>query len=310
LSSNTTIRILLTGGTGLLGIALQQTAPAGVQGFSIYCPERTLPVRLPFSIRAADVTDRTQMQSVFEWAKPDVVIHAAAIGSVDFAEKNREQTRKVNVGGTEVVAELCRIFKSRLIYISSNAVFDGKMPFYSEDSQLSPINYYGQLKVEAENVIIKSSVSWTIVRPILMYGWPYPGERGNLVTTWVKFLREKKGINVVDNVYSKPLYSKACAETIFTIIEKNSNGIFHVAGGDHVSLYDFAIITANVFGLDSTLINPVPDTFFNDLVARPRDTSFDTTLMENELGVAPISLQEGLSEMRKTENTCNLPEQL
>ena len=298
-------RVLITGGTGLLGVAIQQLATKDIRGFSIYFPERSLPVQLPFPIIAADVTSRQQMQSVFEWARPDVVIHTAAIGSVDYAEQHKEFTQMVNVGGTKIVADLCEKWKSRLIYISSNAVFDGLSPFYGETDETNPINYYGRLKVEAENVVIKSNTSWAIVRPILMYGWPYPGERGNLVTTWVHLLKEGKSINVVNNVYSKPLYSNMCAEVIFAVIEKNMNGIFHIAGGDHVSLYDFAIITADIFGLDSTLISPVPDTFFNDLVPRPRDTSFDTTKMEHELGIVPTSLQQGLRQMRETEKTDN-----
>ncbi|MCG6538406.1 MAG: sugar nucleotide-binding protein, partial [Syntrophales bacterium LBB04] len=77
-------RVLITGGTGLLGVALQRSAPKDMQGFSVYFPDRPLPVPLPFPILTADVTDRKQMQAVFEWAKPDVVIHTAAIGSVDF----------------------------------------------------------------------------------------------------------------------------------------------------------------------------------------------------------------------------------
>ena len=113
--STTVKRVLITGGTGLLGVAIQRSAPKDIQGFSVYFPERSLPVPFPFPVLAADVSDRMKMQSVFEWAKPDVVIHAAAIGSVDFAERNREETKKVNVGGTEVVVELCQIFKSRLI---------------------------------------------------------------------------------------------------------------------------------------------------------------------------------------------------
>ena len=174
--STTVKRVLITGGTGLLGVAIQRSAPKDIQGFSVYFPERYLPVPLPFSVFAADVSDWMKMQSVFEWAKPDVVIHTAAIGSVDFAERNREETRKVNVGGTEVVVDLCQITKSRLIYISSNAVFDGRTPFYSETAPVNPINYYGKLKVDAETVVRKSSIPWAIVRPILMYGWPYPGD--------------------------------------------------------------------------------------------------------------------------------------
>ncbi|MBP7506949.1 MAG: SDR family oxidoreductase [Prolixibacteraceae bacterium] len=297
------MRKLITGITGLLGYSLQKKLNYVEELFGIYYPERRLNVSSCANIRAADVTDLHAMENVFEWAKPDVVIHAAAVGSVDYAEQHKEFTRKVNVGGTEIVTRLCEKWRCRLIYISSNAVFDGTAPFYSEKDETNPINYYGQLKVDAEKVVMQSNVSWAIVRPILMYGWPYPEERGNLVTTWVRQLREEKRINVVDNVFSKPLCSIACAEAVNAVVEKNASGIFHIAGKDHVSLYDFALLTAEVFGLDSSLINPVPDTFFNELVPRPRDTSFDTSKMERELGIIPLSLRDGLRRMREAEKT-------
>jgi dTDP-4-dehydrorhamnose reductase len=291
-------RVLITGGTGLLGVAIQRSLPKDIQGFANYFPERSLPKPLPFPIRAADVSDRIQMKAVFDWAKPDAVIHAAAVGSVDFAERNREQTRKVNVGGTEVVAELCQIFKSRLIYVSSNAVFDGRTPFYSETAPVNPINYYGQLKVEAEKVVRESKTSWAIVRPILMYGWPYHGERDNPVTSWVRSLEDNKPIKVVDNVFSKPLPVWSCAECIWAVIRQNRDGIYHVAGRDHITLYEFALQVADVFGLDKGLISPVPDAYFPEIAPRPRDTSFNTTKMETELGVKTIGVKDGLARMK------------
>ena len=296
--------MLITGGTGLLGVAIQKTVPKDIQAFSIYYPERLLPEPLPFPIRAADVTDRTQMQSVFEWAMPDVVIHTAAIGSVDFAEKNREETRKVNVDGTEVITELCQLFKSRLIYISSNAVFDGRTPFYSETAPVNPINYYGQLKVEAENVVRESSMPWAIVRPILMYGWPYEGERDNPVVWWVRSLENGKPIKVVDNVFNKPLPVWSCAEVVWELIRQQRTGLYHVAGLDHLSLYQFALQVAEIFDLDARLITPVPDSYFPEIAPRPRDTSFDTSKTENELGVKPIGVKEGLLRM-KSERSYN-----
>jgi dTDP-4-dehydrorhamnose reductase len=291
-------RVLITGGTGLLGVAIQRSVPKDIQGFSVYFPERSLPVPLPFPVLVADVSDRMKMQSVFEWAKPDVVIHAAAIGSVDFAERNREQTRKINVDSTEIVVELCQIFKSRLIYISSNAVFDGRTPFYSETAPVNPINYYGQLKVEAENLVQKSGIPWAIVRPILMYGWPYPGERDNPVVWWVNSLKNSKPIKVVDNVLSKPLPAWSGAEVIWAIIQQNRIGIYHAAGRDHLSLYQFALLTAEVFGLDASLITPVPDAYFPEIAPRPQDTSFDTTKMETELGVKTVAARDGLLKMQ------------
>lgn len=305
LNLKTVKRVLVTGGTGLLGVAIQQSAPKDIQGFSIYFPERSLPVPLPFPILAADVSDRMEMQSVFEWAKPDVVIHTGAIGSVDFAEINREQTRIINVGGTEVVAELCQIYESRLIYISSNAVFDGRTPLYSETAPVNPINYYGQLKVDAENVVRESTIHWTILRPILMYGWPYQGERDNPVVWWVRSLENNKPIKVVDNVFNKPLPAWSCAEVIWAIIQQNRTGIYHAAGRDHISLYQFALLTAAVFGLNASLITPVPDSYFPEIAPRPKDTSFDTTKMETELGVKTVGVRDGLFKM-KAERTALL----
>lgn len=295
-------RVLITGGTGLLGIAIQRSVPVGIQIFTIYYPERSLPIPLLFPTRAADVSDRTQMQSVFEWAKPDVVVHTAAIGSVDFAEKNQEKTRKVNVGGTEAVTALCETFKSRLIYISSNAVFDGRNPFYSETAPVNPINYYGKLKVEAENVVRDSNIPWAIVRPILMYGWPYPGERINPVVWWTHSLAEGMPIKVVDNVFSKPLPAWSCAEIVWALVRQNCTGTYHAAGSDHVSLYQFSLLTAEVFGLDANLITPVPDSYFPEIAHRPQDTSFDTTKMESELFVKPIGVREGLLQMKSVQN--------
>jgi len=291
-------RVLITGGTGLLGIALQQSALADVAVFSNYFPERSLPVELPFPALAANVTDIRQMESIFKWAMPDVVIHTAAIGSVDFAENNREQTRKINVDGTKIVATLCESFRSHLIYISSNAVFDGHTPFYSETSPVNPINYYGQLKVEAENVVRDICESWAIVRPILIYGWPYPGERDNPVVWWIRSLEKGSPIKVVDNVFSKPVPAWSCAEVIWSLIRQKRSGIYHVAGRDHLSLYQFALQVADVFDLDAGLITPVPDSYFPAIAPRPRDTSFDTTKMEMELGVKCIGIREGLVRMK------------
>lgn len=292
------MRVLITGVTGLLGQALLQAAEPTEKVFGVYFPARDLPEPMAAVTRVANVTEPAEMRAAFDWARPDVVIHTAAIGSVDFAEKNREQTRAVNVGGTQVVADLCREFQVRLVYISSNAVFDGLHPFYSETSPVNPINYYGQLKVEAEQVAQASGVPCAIVRPILMYGWPYPGERDNPVVWWVKSLRAHKPLNIVDNVHSNPLPAWSCAEVIWAVVRRNKTGLYHAAGADHLTLYEFAQHTAEVFELDASLLTPVPDSFFPALAPRPQDTSFDTTKMQTDLGLRPVTVREGLVRMK------------
>jgi dTDP-4-dehydrorhamnose reductase len=269
--------------------------------FGIYWPERLFPSPLSANVRAADVTSRDQMKTVFEWARPRVVIHTAGIGSVDWAERNREQTYAVNVIGTQIAGHLATEYGASFIYISSNAVFDGNRPLYSENDPVCPINYYGQLKVEAEDWVKANLQEWAIVRPILMYGWPYPGERDNPVVWWIRSLRKGEDLKVVDNVYSKPLPAWSCAEAIWALIRQSRPGIFHVAGRDHLSLHDFALATAKVFQLEPNLITPVPDTYFAEIAPRPRDTSFATEKMENELGVPPVGVSEGLTRLKEIE---------
>ncbi len=295
------MRILITGSTGLLGSTLHRTAPSDATLFGIYLSGRPPGQSLPGAIRAADVRKREQIEEVFAWAQPEVVIHTAGVGNVDFAEKNRSEAYVSNVVGTKIVGEAARRCGARFIYISSNAVFDGEHPFYSEDDPVSPINYYGQLKVEAEEWVKRSGLLYAIIRPILMYGWPFPGRRGNLVTWCIRSLEQGQSIKVVDNVFSKPLLVTACAEAIWAIIGRKCSSVYHIAGADHLSLYEFLLLTARVFGLNADLIEPVPDTYFSSALApRPRDTSFSTEKMEKELGLKPVKVLDGLKYMKAT----------
>ena len=132
----------------------------------------------------------------------------------------------------------------------------------------------------------------------MMYGWPYPGERDNAVVWWAHSLKNGKPIKVVDNVYNKPLPAWSCADMVWALIQQNQTGIYHAAGRDHVSLYQFALMTVEIFGLDANLIAPVPDSYFPALAPRPQDTSFNTTKMEIELGIKPVGIREGLLQMK------------
>ena len=295
------MRILITGITGLLGTSIYQMAEKEHDMVGIYHPKRHLQAPFNVPVFSVNVSDVIEMENIISSFKPDVIIHTAGIGNVDYTEQNKEEAYKINVVGTNNIVKICEENKIRLVYISSNAVFNGNDPLYSENDNTTPINYYGVLKVEAENLVKSSNVDWVILRPILMYGWPYPGERENHVVFWIKNLRSGKPIKVVDNVYSKPLYSRSCAEAILEIVEQNKNGIYHVAGSDHISLYEFSMITAEVFQLDRDLITPVPDSYFSELTLRPRDTSFSTEKLERDTGYKPMSVREGLLHMKTSQ---------
>lgn len=293
------MRALITGGTGLLGKTLLSVAPPEVQLFATYYLEPTYgQSTVPFF--HLDVRDAVTVAWLLDQVRPDVVIHTASIGSVDYAEHHRWEAWAVNVGGTRNIAEACHRHGARLIFISSNAVFDGEHPPYAEEDAVCPINYYGQLKVEGERVVQEAGTEAAIVRPLLMYGWPNPGERDNPATIWLEKLGQGMPIEVVDDVYSKPLFVDQCARACWAVVIQRRSGVYHVAGADRVSLYEFALKVAEVFELEADLIKSVPSSYFPDIAPRPKDTSFITRKMETDLGVRPIGLIEGLRAMRAT----------
>jgi dTDP-4-dehydrorhamnose reductase len=291
-------RILITGGTGLLGQALLNTAPEGIQLYATFLPGKPSPVPMPCPFFPLDVRNAEEVEGVLRRVQPNLVIHTASIGSVDYAEQHREESWAVNVGGTQTVGQLCLRHKAKLVFISSNAVFDGDHPLYAEGAAVRPINYYGLLKVEGEQWVQASGLEYAIVRPILMYGWNLPVERGNWVTTWIQRLGRGERVKVVNDTKTKPLYAVNCAQAVWAVVEKNKAGIYHVAGADHITLDGLARKVAQVFGLDASLIVPVPSSYFPEIAPRPADTSFDTSKMVEELGILPWSVEAGLTHMR------------
>jgi len=295
----TTEKVIITGGTGLLGKALVEANP-GRQVICTYIGDYAVPSTNLVSYKKLDVLDLDGYVDLFNNFRPDVVIHAASIGSPDYAEKNRENTWQVNVGGTKVIRELCERYQAKLIHISSNGVYDGEKAPYAEQDEAEPINYYGQTKLESEKVARQVSVPVAIVRPILMYGWPHACERGNIITFALSRLGKGETVNVYEDVCCNPLYALKCAEAIWKIIDEGKYGVYNIAGRDTVSIYELVKCVAEVFGYDTALVKPVRQGFFNELVRRPKDTSYDTGKMRRNLGLEPLGTRDGLVMMKNT----------
>lgn len=292
-----TKRVLITGATGIVGKWLIETQPAGFSVFAS-CHRNIWQDVLICPLIQTEIADKAAVLQMFKWAEPEVVIHAAGENSVDFVEKNQALAQTINLGGTQNVIEGCRQYGTKLIYISSNAVFEGNHPPYAEDSERKPVNYYGHLKVEAENLVLACGLEHVIVRGILTYGWPHPQARGNLVTIWLEALSKRQPVKVVDDRFSQPLFAQDFASAIWQIVQKGRKGIYHLAGLNRLSLFEFAIHAAEVFGLDTELIEPVPSSYFQELAPRPVETSFSIDKAKKELSFRPLGTKQGLERMK------------
>jgi len=301
-------KIFITGGTGLLGWHLLQTVPEDYElACTVFPAEKDNALPLEFRKFHTDIRDREAVFVAMEEIKPDYVIHTASIASVDYAEKNKELARMTNLEGTKNIIEASKKTGSKIVYMSSNAVFDGEKPPYSEDDSVNPLNYYGFLKTEEEKELKRSGINSLIVRAILMYGWNLSVERKDPVTWLIDMLGEGNKINMVDDIFCNPLYVVDCAEAIWQLIKHNKTGTYHVGGGEEISRYDFALLTAEIFGLNKELINPVKNSFFKGISPRPKNTTYYVEKIKKELNFFPKKVREGLEHMKKNhyEKTSN-----
>ena len=289
--------VLITGGTGLLGKGMEETSHPGFKIVSLHMRDyRVEDANADHLI--LDIGDSRKVNELFRRHEFDAVVHAAGIASVDYVEKHPEESRKSNVAGTRNVVEAAKKAGCYFIHISTNAVFDGEKAPYRETDPVRPINKYGQIKVECERLVAETLKNFSIVRPILMYGWNHVVCRPNPATWIFDKLMRGEAVQLVNDVFENPLYNLQCGEALWRIVEKKPSDVFHVAGGEVVNRYRFALKLADVFGLDRSLVQEVDSSFFRSIAPRPKNTSFVTTRMERELGVRALSVEEGLRHMK------------
>lgn len=283
------MKVLITGGSSLLGKYLLSTAPdnADIQAtwYTNYVPP----------MHQMDVTNKSQVRYVFDKVKPGLVIHCAANGSVDYAERNYQEVQAVNVSGTENILKTAKDYEAKVIYISTNAIYEGVNPPYSEDSPRQPVNAYGSIKRRAEQAVMDSK-TWVIVRPFMLYGWPWANGRQNWATIVSSKLVKGEGLKIVNDCIWQPTYAKDCAEAIWQLSEADKE-IYNVAAPERMSLYDFALEVAEVWKLDTGLLEAVGSDYFPTIARRPKDTSYDLKKLDNA-GLKLSGIEAGLIQMK------------
>jgi dTDP-4-dehydrorhamnose reductase len=293
------MQILITGANGFLGhyltrLLLEKKHQVIATGKG--------ECRLPFNhvdgfdYYSLDFTNAKKVQDCFEKFNPQIVVHAGAMSKPDECELNREQAFCTNVTGTENLLAAATKHQSFFIFLSTDFIFSGKKGMYREDDEPGPVNYYGQTKLEAEEMVKKYAYSWSIVRTVLVYGKPFAG-RDNILSIVSKKLQQGEEYSVVNDQVRTPTYVEDLAGAICAIIDKKAAGVFHIAGADVLTPYEMACQAAAHLKLNAGLIKKVTAADFNQPAIRPLKTGFVIDKARNELGYNPVHFPEGL---RKT----------
>ncbi len=294
------MKILVTGSNGLLGQKLTHLLQ-NEKTISFIATARGKSV-LPITngiFHPLDITDPIQVDRVIAEAKPDVIINTAAMTQVDQCETEREVCWKANVNSVENLIQACAKNNTHLVHVSTDFIFDGTYGPLDETAKPNPVNYYGESKLAAEELLLKSSISWSILRTVLVYGITEDMSRSNIVL-WVKnSLEQGKTIQVVNDQWRTPTLAEDLAMGCYLAAKSKATGIYHISGKDFLSPYDIAIATANFFKLEKSLIKATDSTQFKQPAQRPPKTGFIIDKARKELGYDPHSFQEGLTVLAK-----------
>jgi len=289
------LKLLITGASGLYGSKLTQLALD--RGFEVYPSDiQSRPDGNEFKL---DVSDKTQVDDVFQNIKPDVVIHAASLTDVDKCEFNKALSWQVTVDGTKHIVNAARETESFLIYISTDYVFSGEKGHYVESDSPEPVNYYGLTKLLAEEIVqTLPETDFCIARPSVIYGATPAAGKVNFALWLIHSLRRGDHIKVVTDQWNTPTLNTSLAEMTLEVAERRVSGIYHLCGATRVSRIEFARQIAAAFDLDKSLIGKTSSEHFNWPAKRPEDSSLDTSRAKRTLKCKPLSLTTALEQLK------------
>jgi len=290
-------RLLVTGSSGLLG---SNIARMTAEDFEVYAADNSRTSQTPgCKFVSLDIRDKQQVLGTFAKIKPDLVIHTAALIDVDYLEDHPEEAQATNVEGTENVALAAKEVGTKLLYISTDSVFDGEKGMYSEEDVPHPLNIYGKTKLEGERRVQNWLTDSIIVRTAF-YGWSLHG-RPSLASWVVSRLREGETLRMFTDVFFSPILVNNLVEVMIEIYHKNLSGIYHVAGSERCSKYNFGLAIAQAFGLDKGFIQPSSIAEAGLRAPRPKDISLDITKVVTATNARLLNVEQGITLFRDLE---------
>ena len=278
------MKVLVTGVKGQLGHdVMNELALRGIEGIGV-------------DVEEMDITDRTACETVIFREKPDAVIHCAAYTAVDAAEDNLELCRKINAEGTRNIARVCKAMDIKMMYISTDYVFNGggQRPWEPDDHR-EPLNVYGLTKYEGEIAVEQNIQKYFIVR----IAWVFGVNGKNFIKTMLRLGKEKGAVSVVNDQIGSPTYTYDLARLLADMIQTDRYGRYHATNEGLCSWYEFACEIFRQAGMDEVKVTPVDSEGFPAKAKRPSNSRMSKEkLTENGFERLP-SWQDALGRYLK-----------
>ncbi len=288
-------KLLITGASGFLGWNLCRIASKAWRVVGIF-------FRHPVAIKnvqmiKADLTDFKNFQQLFREIRPNAVIHSAAASQPDYCELHPSESKKINIHSTLYVSDLCAALSIPFLFISSDLVFDGRNPPYSEKSPINPVNLYGEQKVQAEEKILESYPESIVCRLPLMFGYS-KGANENFSSGMIRSFQKGSRVQLFTDEFRTPVDAESAAGGVLLSLEK-AKGIIHLGGHKRLSRYEMGVMLQELLNVSPSLIEPISQKEMSMKAFRPPDISLDSSKAFS-MGYSPLEVEEGIRQMVKT----------
>ncbi len=295
------MRIVITGSNGLLGQKLVKlclernwefiATSKGVNR-NPACPEG--------KYFAMDVTNKLEINQVFNSFYPTHVIHTAAITNVDYCEDHAEECHEVNVVATQLLFQASKQFEAHFQLLSTDFVFDGEKGNYKETDAVNPLSVYAKSKVDAENLLLKDEyTNWSIARTIIVYGEGNNLSRSNIILWAIDSLKTGKEMTIVNDQFRMPTWADDLAWGCLEIVRRNKTGIFHLSGPTLYSIYDLVLEIADFLQISPEKVSAISSSTLSQAAKRPPRTGFDLAKSRKELDYRPLEIKATLELLLK-----------
>lgn len=286
-------KLLITGGNGLVGSRVVELL-SPLYEFELI--NRT---------SGTDITDKQAVADKIANSEAQIVIHMAAKADVDGSEKEKDLDKeseawKINVEGTRNVVDACTSAQKKIIYISTDFVFDGEntpQNGYTEEDIPNPVNWYAKTKYEGEKIVQSAAIPWMITR--IAYPYRAKFEKNDFVRIFKSLLEQGKQLTLITDHFVNATFIDDIAPALDTVISQEKTGIYHVTGSQTLSPYEEGMLVAKTFGLDDSLIGKTTRAeFFKDRAIRPFNLKMNNDKI-GKLGIKMSTFAEGLEAIKK-----------
>lgn len=291
------MNILVTGANGFLGqhLTLHLSARQDWVVTATGLGNCRIPGAGSLSYIPADLTRAAEVDALVQATSPHCIIHTAAMSKPDACAADPGSCLQHNVAATRYLLEAATATGQavHMVYISTDFIFGEGGP-HAEDSPPQPLNFYGESKWQAEQLVKQSGLPFTIVRIAFIYGRVWEGVRPGFIQWVQQNLAAGKKIKVVADQQRTPTYVTDICRGIEQILRLRKAGVYHLAGAEIYSPYAVAVQTAQQLGLDAGLIEAVTSETFKEPVQRSKSSGLTIDKARNELGYNPVCLKEGI----------------